>query len=355
MASPKKKRLVLSYLAIVLFTGLVTGFLVNSIISNRVIVETQERVKEALNAARWVYTARVNDLDRVIRLTAIRHVVISALKENKPHPLMGEMSNLMLEEGLDFLTFVDRKGTVLFRFHNPGVLGDSMSDDPFFRDAIGRRGTSGTQMLSREVLLKDGNYIARRAAFGVIPTPRETPTDRLEETSGMVIKAAHPVIETNGNVVGVLMGGILLNRNYEIVDRIKSIVFRNAKYEGKEIGTATIFLGDLRVSTNVFDREGNRAVGTRLMKEVGDQVLQKGLTWTHRAYVVDDWYITAYEPIRDIQDKIIGVLYVGILESKYVQLKDHLLVLFMVGLLIAVILTLLISSRYLCSPSETPP
>jgi two-component system, NtrC family, sensor kinase len=348
MASPKRRHLVLTFLAIVLFTGLVIGFLVNSIISNRVILETQERVREALNAARWVYNTRINDVDRVIRLTAIRHVVKRAVKERKPVPLLGEMSSLMLEEGLDFLTFVDREGRVLFRFHNPGVSGDSMSEDPFFKDALGRRGASGAQMLSREALLKDGNYIAKKAAFRVIPTPREKPVDRLEETSGMVIKAAHPVVEPDGSVVGVLMGGVLLNRNYEIVDRIKSIVFRNARHRGKEIGTATIFMGDLRISTNVLDREGNRAVGTRLMKEVEEEVLHKGRAWTQRAYVVDDWYITAYEPIRDIQDNIVGALYVGVLESKYVQLKEHLLLLFMVGLLIAVGLTLSISTRYLC-------
>jgi len=56
----------------------------------------------------------------------------------------------------------------------------------------------------------------------------------------------------------VLTGGVLLNRDYEMVDRIKNIVFKDAKYKGKEIGTATIFLGDLRISTNVMDKEGSR-------------------------------------------------------------------------------------------------
>jgi two-component system NtrC family sensor kinase len=143
------------------------------------------------------------------------------------------------------------------------------------------------------------------------------------------------------------MGGVLLNRNYEIVDRIKHIVFKDAKYKGKEIGTATIFLGDLRISTNVLDREGHRAIGTRVMKEVQEQVLEKGLSWIQRAYVVDDWYITAYEPIRDIQDQIVGILYVGILESKYVVMKEKLIFLFMFGMLISVVISSFLSLRLL--------
>ena len=113
--------------------------------------------------------------------------------------------------------------------------------------------------------------------------------------------------------------------------------FKDAKYKGKEIGTATIFLGDLRISTNVIDREGRRATGTRAMKEVGEQVLERGLPWIHRAFVVDDWYITAYEPIRDIKNKIVGMLYVGILENKYVVLKERLVLLFVLGMLAVVL------------------
>jgi two-component system NtrC family sensor kinase len=161
------------------------------------------------------------------------------------------------------------------------------------------------------------------------------------------LKSAHPVLDANGKVLGALTGGMLLNRNYEIVDRIKSIVFKDAKYKGKEIGTATIFLGDLRISTNVMDREGYRAIGTRAMREVQEQVLQKGLPWIQRAYVVDDWYITAYEPIRDFQNKVVGMLYVGILESKYVVLKEKLILLFMLGMLAAVSISSYLSFKIL--------
>ena len=69
----------------------------------------------------------------------------------------------------------------------------------------------------------------------------------------------------------------------------------------------TIFQGDLRISTNVTMDDGSRAVGTRLSASVCEAVLDRGETWAAPAFVVNDWYITAYEPIRDPGGRIIGV------------------------------------------------
>ena len=343
-----KTKLALIFLAIACFIGVVTSLIVNSLITNQIIFEAQERVKEDLNTARWVYNSKIRDIDRTIRWTSARHVVLKkAIKEKDVSSIRNEFSGLMAEEGLDFLTLVDQKGTVIFRFHNPRLFGDSLIHDPFVKKGLEKEGISGTQVLSGEELSKEGEALARKATLRLIPTPKAKPTEKVEETSGMVLKSAHPIVDFNGEGLGVLIGGVLLNRNYEIVDRIKNIVFKDAKYRGKEIGTATIFLGDLRISTNVMDKGGNRAIGTRVSAEVYEQVLEKGTPWIQRAFVVDDWYITAYESIRDIQDKIVGILYVGMLESKYSLMKERLILLFflfsMSGMLIALTVSFLLS------------
>jgi two-component system NtrC family sensor kinase len=330
----------------------VTSLIVNSLITNQIIFEAQERVKEHLSTARWVYASKIKDIDRTIRWTSARQMVLTkAIREKDVSPIRDPFSKLMVEEGLDFLTLLDGKGTVIFRFHNPGASGDSLIQDPFIRIALEKKGISGTQLLSEKDLLREGEALVKKSIIRLVPTLKAKPVEKVEETSGMVLRAAHPVIDFNGKVVGVLTGGVLLNRNYEIVDRIKNIVFKDAKYKGKDIGTATVFLGDLRISTNVIDKEGNRAIGTRAMKEVQEQVLAKGLPWIQRAFVVDDWYITAYEPIRDIQDNIVGILYVGMLESKYATMKERLILLFflfsMSGMLFALTISFLLSWKIL--------
>ena len=346
-----KTRLALIFLALACFIGVVTSIIVNSLITNQIIFEAQERVKEHLSTARWVYESKIRDIDRTIRWTSIRHVLKRGLKEKDISSIKNELLGLMTEEELNFLTLVDRKGTVIFRFHNPKVSGDSLIHDLFVKGALEKKAISGTQVLSGDELVREGESLAQMAMIPSVPTPKERPTKKVEETSGMVLKSAYPVIDFNGEVLGVLTGGVLLNRNYEIVDRIKNIVFKDVKYKGKEIGTATIFLGDLRISTNVMDKEGNRAIGTRAMKEVQEQVLGKGAPWIHRAFVVDDWYITAYEPIQDIQDKIVGMLYVGMMESKYALMKERLILLFflfsMSGMLVALTVSFVLSWRIL--------
>jgi len=346
-----KTQLAILFLALACFIGVVTALIVNSIVTNQIIFEAQERVKDHLSSARWVYESRVRDIDKVIRWTSIRHVLKAGIKRRDVSAIQKELLELMFEEGLDFLTLADRGGTVLFRFHNPGVSGDRLAQDPFIKAALGKKGVSGTQVLSGDELLKEGKDLAQKAIISSIPTPKEKPSQKVEETSGMILKSAYPVLDFNGEILGVLTGGVLLNHNYEIVDRIKNIVFKDAKYKGKEIGTATIFLDDLRISTNVMDKEGNRAIGTRVSAEVYEQVIGKGLPWIKRAFVVDDWYITAYEPIQDIDDKIVGILYVGMMESKYALMKERLILLFflfsMSGMLFAFAVSFALSWKIL--------
>ena len=346
-----KTRVGLLFLVIVCLIGVGSTLIANSIVTNHIIREAQESVKEDLNTARYVYASKIREIDRTIRWTAIRHVLKSGVKERNVSGIQQELVDLLAEEKIDFLTLIDRNGKVVFRFHNPEGFGDSLLRDPFVRKALEKKGVSGTQVLSREELLREKEDFARRAAFQLIATPKEKVTEKAEETSGMLLKSAYPILDFNGELLGVLMGGVLLNRNYEIVDQIKNIVYKDAKFEGKDIGTATIFMGDLRISTNVLDKEGNRAVGTRAMKEVYGQVIEKGLPWTQRAFVVDAWYITAYEPIRDIEDKIVGMLYVGMLESKYAAIKERIIFLFLLfsmsGMLLALTVSFLLARKML--------
>jgi two-component system NtrC family sensor kinase len=139
----------------------------------------------------------------------------------------------------------------------------------------------------------------------------------------MMLKSAVPVLSDEGVLIGVVYGGSLLNRNFEIVDRVKDVVYQGVTYEDQDMGAATIFQGDLRISTNVRNADGSRAIGTRVSEEVYDTVLKRGETWIERAFVVNNWYITAYEPLRDADEAVIGMLYVGMLEQKYADMKQR--------------------------------
>jgi len=159
----------------------------------------------------------------------------------------------------------------------------------------------------------------------------------------MMLKAAVPVFDAKRNLLGAIYGGILLNRNYDLVDRVKDIVFKDDQYKGRDLGTVTIFQRDLRIATNVKKPDGSRAIGTRVSAEVYDQVLEKGRAWYDRAFVVNDWYLTAYDPIRNPYGAVIGIFYVGILEQKYKDLRNEILFTFLGITLLGVVAVLGVS------------
>lgn len=119
----------------------------------------------------------------------------------------------------------------------------------------------------------------------------------------------------NQNTELVLIAGCLLDGANYFVDEIQNLVFEDRFYKGKRVGTVTLFNGPKRIATTVLLPNGQRAVGTQVSEAVKEQTLEKGIPWIGRAKVLDNWYLTCYEPIRDIHGNIIGMLYMGELEA----------------------------------------
>jgi two-component system NtrC family sensor kinase len=198
-------------------------------------------------------------------------------------------------------------------------------------------------------MLSEGKELAAQAMVRVIPTPHAKPAVAAMENSGLFLVAAAPVRDQAGNIVGALYGGVLLNNNNALVDKIKKVVYEGVKLDGRDVGGATIFLNDLRIATNVSDTEGRRAIGTRLSEEVYNRVVLMKEKWIGRAFVVNDWYFSAYEPLVSLEGAPVGALYVGMLEKPFSQLKGRLSLLvggvLMVGGAIGVVIARLAGSR----------
>ena len=53
-----------------------------------------------------------------------------------------------------------------------------------------------------------------------------------------------------------------------------------------------------------------------------DHVLGEGKTWLDTAFVVNDWYVSGYEPLYDSFERRVGMLYVGYLETPFRRAKE---------------------------------
>ena len=340
-----KTKLIISFLAVIILCGLVATVVAIRLIGTGIISQAQDKVRIDLNSAKHIYQDEIQEVEALLRLTAQRFFVKNALLEQDIETLKRQLEEIRKTESLDILTLTNENGQVIVRARNPSVDGDSQAHDELVSRVLsGTQVIGSTVIVTREDLLKEGANLAEQAYIKFIPTPKAKPTKETEQTSAMCIKAAASVFDYDGNLIGVLYGGNLLNQNYEIVDKVKEIVYQGVKYKGKDIGTATIFQGDLRISTNVKQADGSRAIGTRVSEEVYEQVLEKGLPWIDRAFVVNNWYIAAYEPIKDINEKIIGVLYVGVLEEKFMDMRNRAILIFLGITLAGMVMALVISS-----------
>jgi len=340
-----RAKLIISFLAVIIICGLVATLVGMRLIGTGIIGQAQDKVRTDLNSAREIYREETENIKDIVRFTALRFFIKDAILDNDTERLQQELDEIRKRESLDVLTLTDKIGRVIVRSRNPSVSGDNQAHDELVSEVLsGEEVVAGTVIIPKEELIKEGLDIAEQAHIKFIATPKEKPSLEIEETSGMIIKAAAPVFGRDGSLVGVLYGGNLLNRNYKIVDRVKEIVYQGVKYKGKDIGTATIFQGDLRISTNVEGEDGSRAIGTRVSEEVYERVLVKGLPWIDRAFVVNNWYIAAYEPIKNIKAETIGVLYVGILEEKFTDMRKRAIAMFLGITLAGMIIALIVSS-----------
>ncbi|SMX26271.1 Sensor protein ZraS [Pelagimonas phthalicica] len=190
---------------------------------------------------------------------------------------------------------------------------------PVIRAALNGMTNTQIDIFGQEDLSEYSNDLAAQARIDLIETEAAVPTDRIVEDRGMVLHSASPVMIPGHS--GVLVGGILLNRNLQFIDTINALVYLNAITGGERQGTATLFLDDVRVSTNVRLFEDVRALGTRVSGAVRGEVLDKGQTWLARAFVVNDWYISGYLPLKDSFGQRVGMLYVGFLEAPFSAAK----------------------------------
>lgn len=287
-----------------------------SLVNINTIREAENRVQIYMRAAWEIHDGKVARTRAALEVLARDPMLINFLSEKADETTTAHIRDALeairRDQKMDILNVLSPEGRVLLRTRAPYNKGDSLAQDPLVKQAATlRQGTTGSIILEQDRLDIEGSELIERClAVG-------------NEPRGLFAGAAVPVLDENDRLVGFVEMGSLINGATEKVDAIRDAVFANEIYNGKPVGTATIFMGDLRVSTNVLDNQGRRAVGTRVSKEVADRVLGEGLSWTGRAFVVDTWYLAKYDPIRDPEGKVIGMLYVGELEQKYLDLRTR--------------------------------
>jgi two-component system, NtrC family, sensor kinase len=310
-------KLVASLLSIVLLTGILSTLVGINIINKNVIREAYENVRSSLAAANELYEEEIVRRSRTIQYLANTEEIVRGAALGDRAGLYRKLVQIEREFSFDIVNVVDSEGKVLVRANTLDAYGDSMAHYRTIQEVFRTRApAAGTGVLDAENIRLEGPSIAGRTPIPVVPTPlARVRTSRLESRA-MVIKIAAPILE-GGQLRGILYAAVLLNNNSEFIDRFKRLIFKDEKLHGKDVGTTTLFLGDVRIATNVVDSSGRRAIGTQISEQVYRRVFEEERVWLGEAFVVNNWYVSGYSPLFDIDNRPLGILYVGILKQKY--------------------------------------
>lgn len=197
---------------------------------------------------------------------SIRPNVIKGILTGDGLLLTNLAKSLIESKSTEFVVFVDTNGKIISNDEESKV-DETLSNSLIFKNAINNTPTVG--------IIRTGE-------------------------SGIVLRAASPVKE-NGKIIGAVVLGSNIFQGDTFVDTIKSI----ASVE------CTIFEHDMRVATTIM-RDGKRAIGTKMDNPVVLQtVLQSGKDFNSKNIILGVDYATYYWPLKDVQNKTIGMFFIG--------------------------------------------
>ncbi|MGA7648214.1 MAG: ATP-binding protein [Terriglobales bacterium] len=338
-----RARLLLSFVGVILFSGIVWSFLGVGLI-HRSLPQVQDVLAFDLSAAVEIYRQDVSRLTDAVRLIAQQPNVRQAIERGGVENLAERLQAAHQSEDLDILFLTDAQGRILLPVRNQGQKVEVAGIATMVEQALRERNeVASTVVLSASEVAKENPALVARARIDVVSTAHAGSERPGNASDGLFAAAAVPVVAEDGKLLGVLCGAQLLNGRNAITDRIRTSLYREDQYDGRDVAVASIFLGDKRIATSATTASGRRALGTLVSEEVYKHVLLGGERWIRPGYIVDDWYLSAYEPLRDPQGTVIGAIGLGLLQRKFNETERQVEEILFSVALVAVLLAMLIS------------
>ncbi len=329
-SAPFQLMLVISFSVVSATTIAVGTYVISRTIRDYLAEAMTERVNRDMHLAETLYQIKLRDVAGIAHRLALDPIVTENLAQARAgnaasraiidRQIANKITVLALG-GNHFIAVLDADGNVLAGRlvsgtgeHAAVSGGGNWASLPIVKDGFRNRQTlAATEVISSDMLAQVG--LAEQAGIAIIDTPKAAKIlfDPREGRAGLALVGVSPIFSEGGEAVGAAVAFHLFNNDFTLVDEIK---------DAAGIDTVTIFFGDLRVSTNVLTQEGKRAIGTRISEEVSQVVLGQGREFTGPAFVVNENYITRYDPLRDHTGQVMGSLYVGVRQASFLRLVN---------------------------------
>ncbi len=231
------------------------------------------------------------------------------------------LQSIQSQARLSFITVVDLNGKVVLRATNPSTYGDDTlmldyqnpmgpvsSIRHFLQTALKGQAITAFEVFAPETLaleneIENGKIVSSLKDYAAIPVRGRDVTPGTVEAV-LALTSATPLLDSRGKTVGAVIAAKVINRNAAIVQDVRSLLQDEA----------TIFLGQLRITTTMKqgrgDHKGEPMVGTLN----GDQVAVAGGVYNERRSIRPingEEVMGVFDPIKDYDGVVLGSLYLG--------------------------------------------
>lgn len=348
--SVRNKLLAMALLPLLVVLPLLVGALViwGNAAYDRLLIT---KVRSDLAVARGYFDQVLSEVGSGTQAVGASHALHLALERSDLPGLQDLLASSRTRLDFDFINLYSPSGVLLTADWAPHA-GPAVASLPRQDMALSLAADATTldqaslALLDAPSLLALAPHLAERIRIPLIATRGASPTDRTVEDRALLMLSTAPVLGPQGETLAYLRAGVLLNQNLRLIDHINRIVYPDDSLPFDSHGTATLFMEDVRITTNVRLFQDQRAIGTRVSQAVRDAVLKQGSTWLDRAFVVNDWYMSAYEPLLDSRGDRVGMLYVGYLEKPFRLVKYGMLALIVGIFMVVMVLAALFSVRW---------
>ena len=258
-------RILIVMIAVAIVTSTAIFFVSNYYSFKNFNIEANAEVERGKNIVESKIESDKKSLYHKVEIAATDTRLVESLASKDAVASKEILTRYMKTMGLDNAVICNASGVVIARGHDDKT-GDNISKRVEIDDALNGRQSYG---IVRGSLVKFAN------------------------------RATYP-LKQNGIIIGAIsMGNALASDKY--VDLIKEIT-------GLEV---TVFDGDTRVATTVVN-EGKRAIGAKMENPaILKAVLENGEVFVSQNTIMGTKYTTAYWPLRGVNGKIDGMLFVG--------------------------------------------
>ena len=344
----RTKLLGLSLFAIVI-PLIISAAVIVVIVTQKTLDESLAKIRANSDIATTQYAQRMNEIKentKLLAINALQYDFIAAISQNPASPAAAGQADLERRKAInvleftkqqlriDYLILTDGRGRVLYRVNNPGQRNDDLAAmDPMLREALSNR-----KVVYGSVKLPI-DYMSQEKMEDALAVG--TQKKQIEAALGMEVVV--PLI-IGDEIRGALIAGDVLNNDNTLVDQLKQMVYK----ENIEAGSATLYLGETAVASSRSGASG-RGVGETITQEIFNYVLNQGREFIGTETIGEISYVSAYVPIKDISNQIIGIYSVSVRETWFRQFQNYIrnFIIIVIGaaILFSVLLTYIVATR----------